>query len=393
MNGSSSLESYANKYENIELKRNDGVLEVFFGSKTVLTWDGHLSDSLIELFGYIRDDPSNVIVILNGRDEFWLSKEEDRTIKQSKMDAITPLEVFLEIKVPVISVIPGNLGWFSEIPLMGDIVLASERSTFSEFSLLREEPSINSIVRKTVLRYLLGPKERYFCYAVKPISASEAKNMGLVSELHDQSDLLNRAKELSFKFLRRDRKKLQIIKADSLASLKQQIKRVKNKFTENYDDDVVVDGALEKSQYSFGRGSNNADAKNLIKSPSLEAQSSQGSGESLHSFPSKRDLLKNDGFSLHGEEISEIIEDNLAEETGIQQVSPSLIDKKESSVDQVIFSLSNEGDESEVKLNLAKAYIELGHYQSAELILDELSIDFGDELKDEILKLQAQISN
>ena len=59
----------------------------------------------------------------------------------------------------------------------------------------------------------------------------------------------------------------------------------------------------------------------------------------------------------------------------------------------MIFSLSNEGDESEVKLNLAKAYIELGHYQSAELILDELSIDFGDELKDEILKLQTQISN
>ena len=66
-----SFESYANKYENIELKRNDGVLEVFFGSKTVLTWDRHLSDSLIELFGHIRDDPLNVIVILNGRDEFF----------------------------------------------------------------------------------------------------------------------------------------------------------------------------------------------------------------------------------------------------------------------------------------------------------------------------------
>ena len=50
------LRIYANKYENIELKRNDGVLEVFFGSKTVLTWDRHLSDSLIELFGY-KDDP------------------------------------------------------------------------------------------------------------------------------------------------------------------------------------------------------------------------------------------------------------------------------------------------------------------------------------------------
>lgn len=391
MNGSSSFESYANKYENIELKRNDGVLEVFFGSKTVLTWDRHLSDSLIELFGHIRDDPSNVIVILNGRDEFWLSKEEGQPIKQSKMDAMTPLEVFLEIKVPVISVIPGNLGWFSEIPLMGDIVLASERSTFSEFSLLREEPSINSIVRKTVLRYLLGPRERSFCYAVKPITASEAKNIGLVSELHDQSDLLNRAKELSFKFLRRDRKLLEMIKADSLVSLKQQIKRVRNKFAEDYDNDI--DSALGKSQLSSGGGSNDTDAKVSMKSPSIEAPSFQSSGEPVHSIPLKRDLLKNDGFSLHGEEISEIIEDNLVEETGIQQVSPSLIEKKESSVDQVIFSLSNEGNESEVKLNLAKAYIELGHYQSAELILDELSIDFGDELKAEILKLQAQISN
>ena len=65
-----------------------------------------------------------------------------------------------------------------------------------------------------------------------------------------------------------------------------------------------------------------------MKSPSLEAQSFQSSGESLHSFPSKGDLLKNDGFSLHGEEISEIIEDNLVEETGIQQALRHLLKKK-----------------------------------------------------------------
>ena len=344
MTGSSSLESYANKYENIELKRNDGVLEVYFGSKSVLTWDEHLSNSMIELFGYIGADPSNVIVILSGREDFWLPKEKDQTIKQSKMDAITPLEVFLDIEVPVISVIPGDLSWYSEIPLMGDIVLASDRSTFSEFSLLREEPSINSIVRKTVLRHLLGPRERYFCYAVKPITAHEAKNIGLVSELHEQADLLNRAKELSFKFLRRDKKRLQIIKAESLVSLKQQIKKVKNQFAENYDSDV--DGALEKSPHSFVRSRNNVDAKNLIENPSLKTPSFQSSGELLPSATVKRDSSKNDGFSLHGEEISEIIEDNLVEEIGIQHVSTSNIEKKESLADQVIFSLSNEGKES-----------------------------------------------
>ena len=49
MAGPSSFESYANKYENIELKRNDGVLEIYFGSNTVLTWDKQLSNTLIEL--------------------------------------------------------------------------------------------------------------------------------------------------------------------------------------------------------------------------------------------------------------------------------------------------------------------------------------------------------
>ena len=104
-----------------------------------------------------------------------------------------------------------------------------------------------------------------------------------------------------------------------------------------------------------------------------------------------REIPENEGFSLHGDEISEIIEDTTFEETQVQHASIAIAREKDLSVNQVISSLSNEGNESEVKLNLAKAYIELGHYQSAELILDELSNDFGDELKNEISKLQAQI--
>ena len=77
-----------------------------------------------------------------------------------------------------------------------------------------KKPSINSIVRKTVLRYLLGSRERYFCYAVKPITAPEAKNIGLCLNSMIRSNLLNRAKELSFNLLGRDRKRLQMVKAD-----------------------------------------------------------------------------------------------------------------------------------------------------------------------------------
>ncbi len=381
MAGPSSFESYANKYENIELKRNDGVLEIYFGSNTVLTWDKQLSNTLIELFSNVRDDPLNVIVILNGRDEFWLA-EEDSLTNLGGMDLTTPLEVFLEIKIPVISVISGNLGWFSEIPLMADIVLASERSLFNEFSLLREEPSTSSFVRKVVLRYLLGPRERFFCYAVKPITAHEAKNIGLVSELHDQTDLLNRAKELSFNLLRRDRKRLQMVKAESLASLREQIEKAKNQFVKDYGNNS---SAFEIDQHNSLKVNKEVEEKVVTKNLDFEEPSSPLPHNLSRPNLAKRDSFGNEGFSLHGDELSEIIEDTTVEETKVE--------KRELSVDQVISSLSNEGNESEVKLNLAKAYIELGHYQSAELILDELSSDFGDELKEEISKLQSQISS
>ena len=148
-----------------------------------------------------------------------------------------------------------------------------------------------------------------------------------------------------------------------------------------------------ESQLSSGGGSNDIDAKMSMKSPSIEAPSFQSSGEPVHSIPLKGDLLKNDGFSLQWRRYPKLLRITWSKKQEFSKLLRHLLKKKESSVDQVIFSLSNEGNESEVKLNLAKAYIELGHYQSAELILDELSIDFGDELKAEILKLQAQISN
>ncbi|MDC3159986.1 enoyl-CoA hydratase-related protein [Pseudomonadota bacterium] len=388
MAGPSSFELYANKYENIELKRNDGVLEIYFGSNMVLNWDKHLSNTLIELFSNVRDDPFNVIVILNGRDEFWLAKEES-LVNAGEIDATSPLEIFLEIKVPVISVIPGNLGWFSEIPLMADIVLASERSVFNEFSLLQEELSVSSFVRKVVLRHLLGPRERYFCYAVEPITAHEAKNIGLVSELHDQTNLLNRAKELSFNLLRRDRKRLQVVKAESLALLKEQIEKVKNQFLKDYGNDSG--SVLKMDQHNSRRVHREIEEKNVATGSDLDVIRPPEPHELLRSNPLRRNPLENEGFSLHGDEISEIIEDATDEATEVQQGPASIVEKKELSVDRVISALSNEGNESEVKLNLAKAYIELGHYQSAELILDELSNDFGDELKDEISTLQNQI--
>ena len=98
-----------------------------------------------------------------------------------------------------------------------------------------------------------------------------------------------------------------------------------------------------------------------------------------------------ESFSLHGDELSAIAEDSAIKK---EEAGAGFISQRESqaqAVDRVVSSLSNEGNESEIKLNLAKAYIELGHYQSAELILDELANDLGGDFSEEIARLHSQI--
>ena len=135
-------------------------------------------------------------------------------------------------------------------------------------------------------------------------------------------------------------------------------------------------------------------SNNLIKNPSLPSQNEvfhQEENWAANSTEDSKKPAEYDGFSLHGSELNEIVEDQITTQVDSKSASDQL-QNDELSVNRVISSLSNEGNEGEVKLNLAKAYIELGHYQSAELILDELMNDYGDVLKEEIESLNAQIS-
>ena len=386
-----NFESYVSRYENIHLKRNDGILEVHFGKNEVYSWNKGSYTLVSELFGYISNDPENMVVILRGNDEFWVVDSPFNNQKSSNisLDTPIPLEVFLDIEIPVIAVIPGSLGWFCEIPLMADIVLASERSQFIELSFQQEHLTLDSAVRRGVIEHILGPRSRYFKYAVQPLSAIEAKTIGIISELHQQSDLLNRAKELSFMLMRRDSSTLRILKKDSLKSIKKQIQKMKQQVSSgNFDSPSSNNKRLNADN------SQKSTSNNLIKNPSLPSQNEvfhQEENWAANSTEDSKKPAEYDGFSLHGSELNEIVEDQITTQVDSKSASDQL-QNDELSVNRVISSLSNEGNEGEVKLNLAKAYIELGLYQSAELILDELMNDYGDVLKEEIESLNAQIS-
>src|SRR5437868_13953490 len=64
--------SYREKYENVRMKREDGILEVALHTRGgSLVFNGHVHEALVRAFRDIGDDPENHVVILTGTgDEF-----------------------------------------------------------------------------------------------------------------------------------------------------------------------------------------------------------------------------------------------------------------------------------------------------------------------------------
>jgi enoyl-CoA hydratase/carnithine racemase len=66
------FESYRDKYENVRMKREDGILEVALHTRGgPLVFNGYVHEALVDAFRDIGDDPDNHVVILTGTgDEF-----------------------------------------------------------------------------------------------------------------------------------------------------------------------------------------------------------------------------------------------------------------------------------------------------------------------------------
>jgi enoyl-CoA hydratase/carnithine racemase len=110
------FDSYRHKYENVRMKREEGILEVALHSGGgPLVFNGYVHEALVKAFRDIGDDPENHVVILTGTgDEFCAQ------IMPDGFDFFTPagfdkifregtkvLENILDIQVPMIAAING----------------------------------------------------------------------------------------------------------------------------------------------------------------------------------------------------------------------------------------------------------------------------------------------
>ncbi|ATI80753.1 enoyl-CoA hydratase/isomerase family protein [Sphingobium yanoikuyae] len=196
-------------FENIIISRNDGIVELRMhhqeGPAKWATWGG-LHRELGIAFAQIAADAEARALLITGTGDSFCA-EFDMNVEMPPMSATnwdiilregrSLLQNLLSIEIPVIAAVNGPAFIHAEIPLLADIVLASQSAVFAD-----KPHAIAGIVAgdgvHSIWPMLLGPNRgRYFLMTGQEIGAQEALSLGLVGEVLPAGELLDRARELA----------------------------------------------------------------------------------------------------------------------------------------------------------------------------------------------------
>jgi len=214
----SHFDEYADKFETIRMTRSDGVLEMHFHTHgEPLVWNLTAHREFEQAFLDVGRDRENDVVIMTGTGDAFSGPSIAPGMHQNR-NSMTPtiydpiyweakhlLINLLNIEAPVISVINGPAVRHAEIPLLGDIVLASDTATIQDTAHF-QGGMVPGDGMHLIMPLLMGrARGHYFLLTGQEITADEALKMGLVNEVLPQTDLLPRARELAKLMLKQPR--------------------------------------------------------------------------------------------------------------------------------------------------------------------------------------------
>lgn len=201
-----SLEEYGKRYNNIRLERDGGILQVTLHTEgKSLVWTAQAHDELAYCFNDIACDPDNEVVVLTGAGEAFCSEIDFTSFKLSTasdwshiiFEGQRLLTNLLGIEVPVIAAINGPATIHPEIPVLSDITIAAETSTFQDAPHFPSGivPGDGAHVTWT---HVLGPQRgRYFLLTGQELNAAQALDFGVVNEVLPLDQVLPRAHEIA----------------------------------------------------------------------------------------------------------------------------------------------------------------------------------------------------
>lgn len=199
----------ASSFENIVISHEDGIAELRIhhqaGAAVWAAWGG-LHRELGIAFAELAADTSLKAVILTGTGDNFCAdlrmSDDMPPMSAATWDVIIRegsdlLQNLLAIPVPMIAAVHGAAFIHAELPLLADIVLASDSAVFAD-----KAHAIAGVVPgdgvHTIWPMLLGPNRgRYFLLTGQEIGAREALALGLVGEVLPAEKLHARAWELA----------------------------------------------------------------------------------------------------------------------------------------------------------------------------------------------------
>jgi enoyl-CoA hydratase/carnithine racemase len=214
----STFEHYATKYECIRMRREDGILEMRFHTEGgPFQWGLLPHRELESAFLDVGRDPQNEVVILTGTGDAYCGPPVPPGGHPNR-NSMTPaiydpiywegkhlLMNLLNIEVPVIGAINGPAVRHAEIPLLSDIVLATDDAYLQDTAHF-QGGMVPGDGMHFVMPLLMGvTRGRYFLLTAQKISAREALDLGLYNEVLSRTELLPRAWTLARTLLQQTR--------------------------------------------------------------------------------------------------------------------------------------------------------------------------------------------
>ncbi|MBA2947903.1 enoyl-CoA hydratase/isomerase family protein [Streptomyces himalayensis] len=217
---------YENRYANYRFELSEeGILfmQCHTNGKS-LVWDWKAHDDMTDVFADIAGDREIKVLIHTGTGENYNAdwgrlpdgNPPERPVYQLMPDerGLNKLDekawysrnlIFnvLDVDVPMISAVNGPCNIHSEVPLMGDIVLASDDAWFQDVSHF-PRGQVPGDGQHVIWNFLVGHNRgRYLLLTGKKLSAQEALEWGAVAEVLPKEQLLDRAWELARELAKR----------------------------------------------------------------------------------------------------------------------------------------------------------------------------------------------
>ncbi|MGP3535771.1 enoyl-CoA hydratase/isomerase family protein [Microbacterium sp. RD1] len=202
--------AYFTAFSRARLRRQDGILEVTLHTDGgSLQWMTAVHREYEQLFREIAQDRDNRVVILTGCGTDF-SGPEANSVGSNHIGSRTPdewdrfrsggkdlLMNLLDVEVPVVAAVNGPARRHAEIPLLSDIVIASETALFQDSAHFANDV-VPGDGMHVVMPLLLGfNRGRHFLYTGREIHADEALALGLVAEVVPPEAVLDRAWEVA----------------------------------------------------------------------------------------------------------------------------------------------------------------------------------------------------